>query len=148
MLNVLLCFLLAPQGRNVVLESKFGSPRIVNDGVTVAREVELADPVEDIGAKLVRQAAARTNDTAGDGTTTATILSAAIIAEVCVAPSPVLSSAPNDDETTAVLPFSLSLFLSLSLSLSLPSLPYFCRLSSGMSLTGSFLAFMSRMHRV
>jgi len=72
---------LGPKGRNVVLESKFGSPRIVNDGVTVAREVELSDPVEDIGAKLVRQAAARTNDTAGDGTTTATILSAAIIAE-------------------------------------------------------------------
>eukprot|EP00192_Tetraselmis_astigmatica_P003421 CAMPEP_0117661706 /NCGR_PEP_ID=MMETSP0804-20121206/7677_1 /TAXON_ID=1074897 /ORGANISM="Tetraselmis astigmatica, Strain CCMP880" /LENGTH=567 /DNA_ID=CAMNT_0005468585 /DNA_START=524 /DNA_END=2227 /DNA_ORIENTATION=- len=72
---------LGPKGRNVVLESKYGSPRIVNDGVTVAREVELADPVEDIGAKLVRQAAARTNDTAGDGTTTATILSAAIIAE-------------------------------------------------------------------
>jgi hypothetical protein len=70
------------KGRNVVLESKYGSPRIVNDGVTVAREVELEDPVEDIGAKLVRQAAARTNDTAGDGTTTATILSAAIIAEV------------------------------------------------------------------
>eukprot|EP00873_Tetraselmis_striata_P010552 jgi/Tetstr1/430816/TSEL_020599.t1 len=72
---------LGPKGRNVVLESKYGSPRIVNDGVTVAREVELEDPVEDIGAKLVRQAAARTNDTAGDGTTTATILSAAIIAE-------------------------------------------------------------------
>jgi len=72
---------LGPKGRNVVLESKYGSPRIVNDGVTVAREVELEDPVEDIGAKLVRQAAARTNDNAGDGTTTATILSAAIIAE-------------------------------------------------------------------
>ncbi|KAK9815213.1 hypothetical protein WJX72_000058 [[Myrmecia] bisecta] len=72
---------LGPKGRNVVLESKYGSPRIVNDGVTVAREVELEDPVENIGAKLVRQAAAKTNDTAGDGTTTATILSAAIIAE-------------------------------------------------------------------
>lgn len=69
------------QGRNVVLESKYGSPKIVNDGVTIAREVELEDPVENIGAKLVRQAAARTNDTAGDGTTTATILSAAFIAE-------------------------------------------------------------------
>jgi hypothetical protein len=64
-----------------VLESKYGSPKIVNDGVTIAREVELEDPVENIGAKLVRQAAARTNDTAGDGTTTATILSAAFIAE-------------------------------------------------------------------
>ncbi|KAL3131348.1 hypothetical protein ABBQ38_000634 [Trebouxia sp. C0009 RCD-2024] len=72
---------LGPKGRNVVLESKYGSPRIVNDGVTVAKEVELEDPVENIGAKLVRQAASKTNDTAGDGTTTATILSAAIIAE-------------------------------------------------------------------
>lgn len=72
---------LGPKGRNVVLESKYGSPKIVNDGVTIAKEVELEDPVENIGAKLVRQAAARTNDTAGDGTTTATILSAAFIAE-------------------------------------------------------------------
>lgn len=65
----------------MVLETKYGSPKIVNDGVTVAREVELEDPVENIGAKLVRQAASKTNDTAGDGTTTATILSAAFIAE-------------------------------------------------------------------
>ncbi|GBF87517.1 chaperonin [Raphidocelis subcapitata] len=72
---------LGPKGRNVVLESKYGSPKIVNDGVTIAREVELEDPVENIGAKLVRQAAARTNDTAGDGTTTATIMSAAFISE-------------------------------------------------------------------
>ena len=64
-----------------MLETKYGSPKIVNDGVTVAREVELEDPVENIGAKLVRQAASKTNDTAGDGTTTATILSAAFIAE-------------------------------------------------------------------
>ncbi|MEW5298998.1 MAG: hypothetical protein WDW36_002059 [Sanguina aurantia] len=72
---------IGPKGRNVVLESKYGSPKIVNDGVTIAKEVELEDPVENIGAKLVRQAAAKTNDTAGDGTTTATILSAAFIAE-------------------------------------------------------------------
>ncbi|PNW70983.1 hypothetical protein CHLRE_17g741450v5 [Chlamydomonas reinhardtii] len=72
---------IGPKGRNVVLESKFGAPKIVNDGVTIAREVELSDPVENIGATLVRQAAARTNDTAGDGTTTATVLSAAFIAE-------------------------------------------------------------------
>lgn len=72
---------LGPKGRNVVLESRFGSPRIVNDGVTVAREVELEDAVENVGAKLVRQAAAKTNDVAGDGTTTATILAAAMIAE-------------------------------------------------------------------
>ena len=72
---------LGPKGRNVVLESKYGSPRIVNDGVTVAREVELEDAVENIGAKLVRQAASKTNDLAGDGTTTATILAAGIIQE-------------------------------------------------------------------
>eukprot|EP00889_Picochlorum_renovo_P001251 jgi/Picre1/28281/NNA_003687.t1 len=72
---------LGPKGRNVVLESKYGSPKIVNDGVTVAKEVELEDQVENIGAMLVRQAASKTNDLAGDGTTTATILSAAMIAE-------------------------------------------------------------------
>lgn len=72
---------LGPKGRNVVLESKYGSPRIVNDGVTVAKEVDLEDPVENIGVKLVRQAASKTNDVAGDGTTTATILAAAFISE-------------------------------------------------------------------
>ena len=72
---------LGPKGRNVVLESKYGSPKIVNDGVTVAKEVELEDPVENAGAKLVRQAAQKTNDLAGDGTTTATVLSAAMITE-------------------------------------------------------------------
>ncbi|KAG0615999.1 hypothetical protein M758_5G082400 [Ceratodon purpureus] len=72
---------LGPKGRNVVLESKYGSPKIVNDGVTVAKEVELEDPVENIGAKLVRQAAAKTNDLAGDGTTTSVVLSQGLIAE-------------------------------------------------------------------
>ena len=72
---------LGPKGRNVVLETKYGAPKIVNDGVTVAKEVELENPVEDIGSKLVRQAAQRTNDQAGDGTTTATVLAAAIIEE-------------------------------------------------------------------
>ncbi|KAG5517767.1 hypothetical protein RHGRI_038220 [Rhododendron griersonianum] len=72
---------LGPKGRNVVLESKYGSPKIVNDGVTVAREVELEDPVENIGAKLVRQAAAKTNDLAGDGTTTSVVLAQGLIAE-------------------------------------------------------------------
>jgi chaperonin GroEL len=78
---------LGPKGRNVVLESKYGSPRIVNDGVTVAKEVELEDPVENIGAKLVRQAAAKTNDLAGDGTTTSVVLAQGLIAEgvkVCI----------------------------------------------------------------
>ncbi|KAK9142079.1 hypothetical protein Syun_011479 [Stephania yunnanensis] len=72
---------LGPKGRNVVLESKYGSPKIVNDGVTVAREVELEDPVENIGAKLVRQAASKTNDLAGDGTTTSVVLAQGLIAE-------------------------------------------------------------------
>eukprot|EP00957_Ditylum_brightwellii_P009462 714147-Ditylum_brightwellii.AAC.1 len=72
---------LGPKGRNVVLDTKFGSPRIVNDGVTVAKEVDLEDPVENVGARLVRQAAQNTNDQAGDGTTTATILSQAMINE-------------------------------------------------------------------
>uniref|UniRef100_A0A453MSU2 RuBisCO large subunit-binding protein subunit beta, chloroplastic n=1 Tax=Aegilops tauschii subsp. strangulata TaxID=200361 RepID=A0A453MSU2_AEGTS len=72
---------LGPKGRNVVLESKYGPPRIVNDGVTVAKEVELEDPVENIGAKLVRQAAAKTNDLAGDGTTTSVILAQGMITE-------------------------------------------------------------------
>ncbi|KAH7284158.1 hypothetical protein KP509_34G041900 [Ceratopteris richardii] len=72
---------LGPKGRNVVLESKYGAPKIVNDGVTVAKEVELEDAVENIGAKLVRQAAARTNDLAGDGTTTSVVLAQGLIAE-------------------------------------------------------------------
>ena len=72
---------LGPKGRNVVLESKYGSPKIVNDGVTVAKEVDLEDHVENVGARLVRQAAQKTNDLAGDGTTTATVLSAAMINE-------------------------------------------------------------------
>ncbi|KAF7123800.1 hypothetical protein RHSIM_Rhsim12G0202100 [Rhododendron simsii] len=72
---------LGPKGRNVVLESKYGSPRIVNDGVTVAKEVELEDPVENIGARLVRQAASKTNDMAGDGTTTSVVLAQGLIAE-------------------------------------------------------------------
>lgn len=72
---------LGPKGRNVVLESKYGPPKIVNDGVTVAKEVELEDAVENIGARLVRQAAAKTNDLAGDGTTTSVVLAQGLIAE-------------------------------------------------------------------
>ncbi|EOY26885.1 TCP-1/cpn60 chaperonin family protein [Theobroma cacao] len=72
---------LGPKGRNVVLESKFGSPKIVNDGVTVAKEVELEHPVENIGARLVRQAASKTNDLAGDGTTTSVVLAQGLITE-------------------------------------------------------------------
>ncbi|MEG1721021.1 MAG: TCP-1/cpn60 chaperonin family protein, partial [Pseudoflavonifractor sp.] len=72
---------MGPKGRNVVLEKKFGSPLITNDGVTIAKEVELADPFENMGAQLVKEVATKTNDVAGDGTTTATLLAQAIIRE-------------------------------------------------------------------
>lgn len=70
---------LGPKGRNVVLDKKFGSPQITNDGVTIAREIELDDPFENMGAQLVKEVATKTNDIAGDGTTTATLLAQAII---------------------------------------------------------------------
>lgn len=72
---------LGPKGRNVVLEKKFGAPQIVNDGVTIAKEIELEDNVENTGVSLIRQAASKTNDAAGDGTTTATVLAHAIVKE-------------------------------------------------------------------
>jgi chaperonin GroEL len=72
---------LGPKGRNVVLEKKFGSPQIVNDGVTIAKEIDLEDNVENTGVALIRQAASKTNDAAGDGTTTATVLAHAIVKE-------------------------------------------------------------------
>ncbi len=72
---------LGPKGRNVVLEKKFGSPQIVNDGVTIAKEIELEDNVENTGVALIRQAASKTNDSAGDGTTTATVLAHAMVKE-------------------------------------------------------------------
>ena len=72
---------LGPKGRNVVLEKKFGAPTITNDGVTIARDIELEDPFENMGAQLVREVATKTNDIAGDGTTTATLLAQAMIRE-------------------------------------------------------------------
>ncbi|MBP8691329.1 MAG: chaperonin GroEL [Sedimentibacter sp.] len=72
---------LGPKGRNVVLNKTFGSPQITNDGVTIAREIELSDPYENMGAQLVKEVATKTNDVAGDGTTTATLLAQAIIRE-------------------------------------------------------------------
>ncbi|EEH96583.1 MULTISPECIES: chaperonin GroEL [Clostridium] len=72
---------LGPKGRNVVLDKKFGAPLITNDGVTIAREIELEDPYENMGAQLVKEVATKTNDVAGDGTTTATLLAQAIIRE-------------------------------------------------------------------
>ena len=72
---------LGPKGRNVVLDKKFGSPTITKDGVTVAKEIELKDPFENMGAQMVREVASKTTDVAGDGTTTATVLAQAIYRE-------------------------------------------------------------------
>ncbi|MCX5780981.1 MAG: chaperonin GroEL, partial [Firmicutes bacterium] len=72
---------LGPKGRNVVLDRKFGSPTITNDGVTIARDIDLADPWENLGCQLVKEVAIKTNDVAGDGTTTATVLAQAMIKE-------------------------------------------------------------------
>ena len=72
---------LGPKGRNVVLDKKWGAPTITNDGVTIAREVELEDPFENLGAQLAKEVATKTNDIAGDGTTTATVLAQAMVKE-------------------------------------------------------------------
>ena len=72
---------LGPKGRNVVIEKSYGSPRITKDGVTVAKDIELEDKFENMGAQMLREVASKTNDKAGDGTTTATILAQAIVRE-------------------------------------------------------------------
>ena len=72
---------LGPKGRNVVIEKSFGAPRITKDGVSVAKEIELSDKFENLGAQLIREVASKTNDLAGDGTTTATVLAQAIVRE-------------------------------------------------------------------
>ena len=72
---------LGPKGRNVVIDKSFGAPRITKDGVTVAKEIELEDKFENMGAQMVREVAQKTNDNAGDGTTTATVLAQAIVRE-------------------------------------------------------------------
>src|SRR5437667_9253794 len=72
---------LGPRGRNVVIDKKWGAPTITNDGVTIAREVELDDPYENMGAQLAKEVATKTNDVAGDGTTTATVLAQAMVRE-------------------------------------------------------------------
>ena len=72
---------LGPKGRNVVLDKGFGSPTITNDGVTIAKEIELEDKTENLGAEIVKEVAEKTNDAAGDGTTTAALLAQAIVAE-------------------------------------------------------------------
>src|SRR5579872_4972179 len=72
---------LGPKGRNVALDKKFGAPTVTHDGVTVAKEISLDDPFENMGAQLLKEAATKTNDVAGDGTTTATVLAQAIVHE-------------------------------------------------------------------
>ena len=72
---------LGPKGRNVVLDKKFGSPTITNDGVTIARDIELEDPFENMGAQLVKEVATKTDDVAGDGTTTAVVLAHAMVSD-------------------------------------------------------------------
>ena len=72
---------IGPKGRNVVLDKKYGSPLITNDGVTIAKEIELDDAFENMGAQLVKEVATKTNDIAGDGTTTATVLAQAFVRE-------------------------------------------------------------------
>ncbi|HOQ63238.1 MAG TPA: TCP-1/cpn60 chaperonin family protein, partial [Clostridia bacterium] len=72
---------LGPKGRNVVLDKKYGAPTITNDGVTIAKEIDLEDPFENMGAQLIKEVATKTNDIAGDGTTTATLLAQAIVRE-------------------------------------------------------------------
>jgi chaperonin GroEL len=72
---------LGPKGRNVIIDKKFGSPTVTKDGVSVAKEIELSDPYENMGAQMVKEVATKTSDTAGDGTTTATVLAEAIYRE-------------------------------------------------------------------
>lgn len=97
---------LGPRGRNVVLDKKFGVPEITNDGVTIAKEVELDDPYENLGAQLVKEVATKTNDVAGDGTTTATVLAHALVREglknVAAGASPAALKHGIDDAATAV----------------------------------------------
>jgi len=98
---------IGPKGRNVVLDKKFGSPTITNDGVTIAKEIELEDPFENMGAQLVKEVASKTNDIAGDGTTTATVLAAAIINEglknVAAGANPMLLKAGIEKAVEAVV---------------------------------------------
>src|ERR1051326_1940190 len=98
---------LGPRGRNVVLEKKYGSPSITNDGVTIAKEIEVEDPFENMGAQLVREVASKTNDIAGDGTTTATVLAQAIVKEglksVAAGAKPMLVKKGIDKAVAAVV---------------------------------------------
>src|ERR671914_2447688 len=97
---------IGPKGRNVVIDKKFGAPTITNDGVTIAREVEIEDPYENLGAQLVKEVATKTNDIAGDGTTTATVLAQALVREglknVAAGANPVILRSGMDRAVEAV----------------------------------------------
>ena len=98
---------LGPRGRNVVIEKKFGAPTIINDGVTIAKEIQVEDPFENMGAQLVREVASKTNDVAGDGTTTATVLAQAIVREgmknVAAGSNPMIVKRGIDKAVSAVV---------------------------------------------
>jgi chaperonin GroEL len=98
---------LGPKGRNVALDKKWGAPTITHDGVTVAKEIELKDPYENMGAQLLKEAATKTNDVAGDGTTTATVLAQAIVNEglknVAAGANPMLLKRGIEKATEAVV---------------------------------------------
>ena len=97
---------LGPKGRNVVLDRKFGSPTVTKDGVTVAKEVELEDPIQNMGAQMVKEVASQTSDVAGDGTTTATVLAHAMVTEglknVAAGANPMLLKRGIEKATEAV----------------------------------------------
>ena len=99
---------LGPKGRNVVIDKKFGSPTITKDGVTVAKEIELQDPFENMGAQMLNEVASKTSDNAGDGTTTATVLAQAIFREgiknVTAGSSPMDIKAGIEEAVNAVVP--------------------------------------------
>src|ERR671934_1780813 len=98
---------LGPKGRNVALDKKYGAPTVTHDGVTVAKDVELADPFENMGAQLLKEAASKTNDVAGDGTTTATVLAQAMVNEgmrnVAAGANPMLLKRGLDKAVEAVV---------------------------------------------
>src|SRR4030081_2918695 len=98
---------LGPKGRNVVIDKKFGAPTVTKDGVTVAKEIELSDPLENMGAQMVKEVATKTSDNAGDGTTTATVLAQAIFREglknVTAGSNPLAIKRGNDRALPAVI---------------------------------------------
>jgi chaperonin GroEL len=93
---------LGPRGRNVVLEKKWGAPTITNDGVSIAKEIELDDPYEKIGAELVKEVAKKTDDVAGDGTTTATVLAQALV-KACATLLPAPTRCPSSAASRRLL---------------------------------------------